>query len=71
MKKIFSILLLALLATAALAQNTVTGSVKDAVTGEPLIGVGVIVSTGDGATTDLDGAFSVKVGPDATINALY
>ena len=67
MKKFFSILLLALLATAALAQNTVTGSVKDAVTGEPLIGVGVIVSTGDGATTDLDGAFTVNAGPDATI----
>ena len=67
MKKLFSILFLTLLATAALAQNTVTGKVQDAVTGEPLIGVGVIASTGDGATTDLDGAFSVKVGPDATI----
>ena len=67
MKRLFSIILLGLIATAALAQNTVTGSVKDAVTGEPLIGVGVLVSTGGGTVTDLDGAFSVKAGSDATI----
>ena len=67
MKRLFSIIFLSLIATAALAQNTVTGSVKDAVTGEPLIGVGVLVSTGGGAVTDLDGSFSVKAGADATI----
>ena len=67
MKKLFSLILLILLATAAFAQNTVTGSVKDAVTGEPLVGVGVLVSTGGGAVTDLDGNFSVKAGNDATL----
>ena len=67
MKKLFSILLLSLLTTAVFAQNTVTGSVKDAVTGEPLIGVGVIVSTGGGAVTDIDGNYTVKVGKDATL----
>ena len=67
MKRFFSILFLSLLATAAFAQNTVTGSVKDAVTGDPLIGVGVIVSTGGGAVTDIDGNFSVKAGKDATL----
>ena len=67
MKKLFSILLLSLLTTAAFAQNTVTGSVKDAVTGEPLIGVGVIVSTGGGTVTDIDGNYSVSVGKDASI----
>ncbi len=43
-------MLLSLLATAAFAQNNVTGSVKDAASGEPLVGVGVIVSTGGGYT---------------------
>ena len=66
MKKLFSVILMGLVSVAALAQN-VTGSVKDAATGEPLIGVGVLVSTGGGAVTDLDGNFSVKAGKDATI----
>lgn len=67
MKKLFSIILLSLVTVAAFAQGTVTGSVKDAATGEPLIGVGVIVSTGGGAVTDLDGTYAVKAGKDATI----
>ena len=36
MKKLFSIILLSLVGVAAFAQTTVTGSVKDAATGEPL-----------------------------------
>jgi TonB-linked SusC/RagA family outer membrane protein len=67
MKKLFSIILLSLFTVAAFAQGTITGSVKDAATGEPLIGVGVIVSTGGGAVTDLDGTYAVKAGKDATI----
>ena len=68
MKKLSLILLLAFGASfAALAQNVVKGTVKDAATDEPLIGVGVIVSTGGGATTDLDGNYTVTVGADATI----
>ena len=67
MKKLFSIILLSLLTVVAFSQNTVTGLVKDAATGEPLIGVGVIVSTGGGAVTDMDGNFSVKAGKDATL----
>ena len=54
MKKLFSIILLSLVGVAAFAQTTVTGSVKDAATGEPLEGVGVIVSTGGGTITDFD-----------------
>lgn len=67
MKKLFSLILLSLVSVAAFAQGTVTGSVKDAVTGEPLIGVGVIVSTGGGSMTDVDGNYTVKVGKDATL----
>ena len=67
MKKLFSIILLCLVSLSAFAQTTVTGSVKDAATGEPLVGVGVIVSTGGGAVTDIDGNYVVNVGKDATI----
>ena len=52
---------------AAFAQNTVTGSVKDAVTGDPLMGVGVLVSTGGGTITDMDGNYSVTVGENAIL----
>lgn len=67
MKKSFFIFLLSLLTTAAFAQTIVTGSVKDAVTGDPLMGVGVIVSTGGGAVTDMDGNYSVNVGENAIL----
>ena len=67
MKRILFFILLSLLTTAAFAQNTVTGSVKDAVTGDPLVGVGVIVSTGGGTLTDSDGGYSVNAGNDATL----
>ena len=67
MKNFLSVVLLSLLTTAAFAQNAVTGSVKDAVTGDPLMGVGVIVSTGGGAVTDMDGNYSVNAGEDATL----
>ena len=54
----FFIFLLSLITTAAFAQNVVTGSVKDATTGDPLMGVGVIVSTGGGTVTDADETYS-------------
>ena len=68
MKRLTFIFLLAFSAAfSAYAQNVVKGTVRDAATDEPLIGVGVIVSTGGGAVTDLDGNYSVTVGRDATI----
>ncbi len=43
-------------------QNTVKGTVKDATTGEALIGVSVVVKgTTTGALTDIDGKFSIPV----------
>jgi len=43
-------------------EGTIRGKVIDASSGEPLIGVNVlIVGTSDGASTDVDGAFSLKV----------
>ncbi len=69
MKKLLLILFLAFAAAtfSASAQNVVKGTVKDAATDEPLVGVGVVVSTGGGAVTDMDGNYSVTVGRDAVI----
>lgn len=49
--------------------NTISGSVKDS-SGEPLLGVSVIVKHGKtvtGAVTDINGHYQVKASPDATI----
>ena len=68
MRKLSLILFLTFAAAiSALAQNVVKGTVKDAATGEPLSGVGVLVSTGGGVVTDLDGNYSVTAGRDATL----
>ena len=57
-------LLLSVMCFAAFAQKTVTGTVKDA-TGEPMIGVSVIVDgTTIGGVTDFDGNYSIKDVPE-------
>ncbi|MBR3541948.1 MAG: carboxypeptidase-like regulatory domain-containing protein, partial [Bacteroidales bacterium] len=55
------------LSTAAFAQKTVTGTVLDEL-GEPLPGVNVVVKgTTNGATTDLDGNFSIANVADKSV----
>jgi TonB-linked SusC/RagA family outer membrane protein len=50
------------LASLTFAQRTITGTVRDAENGEPLIGANVIiVGTTTGTTTDFDGKYSLKV----------
>ena len=50
----------------------VTGSVRDAKTGEELIGVSVLeAGTTNGNTTDLDGNFTLNVTPGATLQLSY
>ena len=65
--------LLALVSFAALAQNVVTGTVKDA-TGEGVVGAGVFVQgTQNGTSAALDGSFTlnnVKVGDVLEISCL-
>ena len=46
---------------------TVTGQVLDASDGQPLIGVGVIPSTGGGTITDYDGNYVIKVEKNASL----
>jgi len=58
----------------ALAQQTVTGTIVDSETGEPIIGASVrIEGTTQGAVSDANGAFSVvskKSGPKLNISSL-
>lgn len=54
--------MLLLLSQLALAQRTITGTVTDAETGEPLIGANILVAgTAGGTVTDIDGSFSLQV----------
>ena len=46
---------------------TVTGHVVDASDGQPLIGVGVVPSTGGGTITDYDGNYMIKVEKNAIL----
>lgn len=66
-------LLTMLAATTALSARAavVTGTVSDP-TGEPLIGVNVIVTgTKTGAATDINGSYSVDAAPNATLRFSY
>ena len=73
MKKIMSFLMCLCAGTLLYAQTQkVTGSVLDAMTGEPLIGVSVLeAGTTNGTITDLDGNFSLKVSENAVIQFSY
>lgn len=64
MKKIFVLFILSILTglSATQAQNTITGSVLDARSGEPLAFVNLLLDDGpEGSATDIDGKFSIVV----------
>ena len=69
----YLVALLAAIAMSATAQVTVKGVVLDPATGESLIGASVIEKgTKNGATTGIDGDFSLKVSSaDATLVVSY
>lgn len=51
----------------AFAQRTITGTVTDAETGEPLIGANILVAgTSSGTVTDFDGNYTISVPEGAT-----
>lgn len=57
-----------LISTVAFAQRTVTGSVTDASTGDPVQGAAVLIKgTTVGAYTDQDGNYTVSVPSDGTV----
>lgn len=68
--RFFLTALLMVVSVAAFAQNniTVTGTVTDASTGEPLPGVAILVKGAPrGVIADNDGIYSISVAPDATL----
>ena len=73
MKKIFSLLLCAVMALSVAAQTQkVSGTVLDAKTGETLIGVSVLeTGTTNGVVTDLDGNFTLNVQKNAELQLSY
>ena len=63
--KLLSFFALLLSVQLAVAQRTITGTVTDADSGEPLIGASVLVpNTATGTVTDIDGSFSLEVADD-------
>ena len=61
------LLLFMALSSFAFSQRTITGTITDAETTEPLIGASVVVTgTTTGMVTDLDGKFQITVPKDAT-----
>ena len=62
--------LLSMICFVAYAQQTVTGTVKDA-TGEPMIGVTVLLNGQAAAVTDIDGNFTIKAEPKDVVKVSY
>lgn len=61
------VVLLVTMGSFAFAQRTITGTVTDEATGEPLIGANILViGTSTGTVTDLDGTYSLQVPEGAT-----
>ena len=73
MKKIYFLLVALFVSMSLLAQNRkVSGTVVDAQTGEPLIGVSILeVGTTNGMVTDLDGNFTISVSPSCKLHLSY
>ena len=68
MRKILPFFIMMLVSMVALAQSTVTGTLKDAQTGEPVPGATVLIKgTAKGATTDLDGKYQLSVEDGAVL----
>jgi len=73
-KNLFSVfLILFLLPFAAMAQNAITGHVKDARTNEPLIGVNIVMkgNTSIGTISDIDGNFTLNVSGSSVLVFTY
>ncbi len=68
--RFFLTVLLMVVSVAAFAQKkiTVTGTVTDASTGEPLSGAAILIKgTPQGTVADADGRYSISIAPDGTL----
>jgi outer membrane receptor protein involved in Fe transport len=62
MKKLLSVLFALFIGSVMVAQTTISGSVKEAKTGEPIPGANIkVVGKSIGTTSDFDGNFSLKI----------
>jgi iron complex outermembrane receptor protein len=70
---LFLVSFLSLLASSVYAQDSfLKGVVKDAITGETLIGANVVYAEGKGVITDIDGKYSVQLpAGDYTVKVTY
>jgi outer membrane receptor for ferrienterochelin and colicin len=59
--KILKFLLLAMIPASLFSQGTVEGIVKDALTGETLIGVNIVYGEGKGTVSDIDGHYTISL----------
>jgi len=65
MKKILTLLLFIFIGFITYAQSTITGTLTDKVTSEPLIGATVVIEgTSIGTTSDIDGKFTIADVPN-------
>lgn len=63
--RVFSVMAMLTLSVAAFAQkHQVSGTVLDASNGDPVIGAGVIISSGGGVVTDMDGKYTLMAADD-------
>ena len=71
-KNIFTILLLFALPFGIMAQTAVSGTVTDAESGDPLVGVSIVVQgTTNGVSTDFDGRYTITIENDVTLMFSY
>ena len=61
MKHFLAFILFICISVFSIAQSEIKGVVKDATTGESIIGAAVMVAEGKGIVTDIDGNFKIKV----------
>ena len=62
MKKLLSVFFALFIGSVMVAQTSISGSVKEAKTGEPIPGANIkVVGKSIGTTSDFDGNFSLKI----------
>jgi len=73
LRNIYTLLFLTIASITSYGQRTITGTITDQISGEPLIGVSVVnTTTKNGTTTDLDGKYEIQVmDTDAAIEYSY
>jgi len=61
MKHFYSLLIFLCLSVFSIAQSEIKGVIKDATSGETIIGASVLIAEGKGVVTDIDGNYKIKV----------